>query len=261
VITLQYLWGSIILGCRRGGNPRHAAKKTTAFTLIELLVVIAVIAILASMLLGALSKAQASALQTKCMNNTKQIALASALYVNDNNGYYCLDNANYKWPSQLANGYGNNTNVLLCPTDLQRGTPTNLAFGVTTYPLLDQSERSYIMNGFDEVIDSDVVKESWILFPAATINIGEKAHLAGFFWMNVSQGDLTGAPPNNAVQNGMHEYPQPNKRGGHNNGMCDGHSEYAKFGKDISPVNEWMIFSSNRTAAAYTSQIVPYILP
>ena len=66
---------------------RTNRRTTEAFTLIELLVVIAIIAILAALLLPALAKAQRKAKQTACLNNLRQLGLATIMYVNDNRAY------------------------------------------------------------------------------------------------------------------------------------------------------------------------------
>ena len=107
------------------------------FTLIELLVVIAIIAILAAILFPVFARAREKARQSSCLSNTKQMALACQMYVQD------YDEVSLgalfwqgPWWGELLEPYMKNTGILVCPTmkqyDDSRAPLDNLGYSYNT---------------------------------------------------------------------------------------------------------------------------------
>ncbi len=254
------------------GRVQSSGALRGAFTLIELLVVIAIIAILASMILPALSRAKETARRISCLSRLKQLSVAAVMYTDDFQGRLPPRSSTLRWPMQFYNLY-HDVKLLRCPSDGPQDPKTGSSDPVR-YPA-DAAPRSYIINGWNDYFKSTLPDPDFqaymsassqvcyrpgiIPHPSDTILLGEKKSSSPHYYMDLLEPgrsqDFPGVILGNddtELEQGRHVGLGPGSRsGGSNYAMADGSARFLKYWRSCGPLNLWCTLDADRSSPTY----------
>jgi prepilin-type N-terminal cleavage/methylation domain-containing protein/prepilin-type processing-associated H-X9-DG protein len=200
-----------------------------AFTLIELLVVIAIIAILAAILFPVFAQAREKARATACMSNTKQLATAVYMYVQDYDETYAMNkyivapNIVYSF-YDLHAPYMKNDGILQCPSDSLKPFFGDFLTSCG-YPFVAAVNLRFSYNGNyclfnDGTAKRPVFNMAAIGRPAETVAFSDGVLMCNFDSPIYDPGSRTSYPANAAKP--------PRHQEGVNGAFADGHAKYIK---------------------------------